>query len=48
MLFSEAGKAAAAESMPIDDFRGTDEYKRSMVGVLTQRTLAMAYQEASN
>jgi carbon-monoxide dehydrogenase medium subunit len=47
-LFSEAGKAAAGDSIPIDDFRATKEYKRSMVGVLTQRTLAMAYQEAKN
>jgi carbon-monoxide dehydrogenase medium subunit len=45
-LFYEAGKAAAGDCIPIDDFRGTKEYKRSMMGVLTQRALAMAYQEA--
>ena len=45
-LFSRAGEAAAADAKPIHDFRGSAEYKRAMVGVLTKRTLKMALEEA--
>jgi CO/xanthine dehydrogenase FAD-binding subunit len=45
-LFKRAGAAAARDSTPIDDFRGSAQYKRAMAGVLTERTLHMALQEA--
>lgn len=45
-LFAKAGEAAARDSRPIDDFRGSGEYRRAMVQVLTQRTLNMAMQDA--
>jgi carbon-monoxide dehydrogenase medium subunit len=46
-LFSSAGAAASSDSTPIDDFRGTAVYKRDMVGVLTRRTLDIAFHEAT-
>lgn len=46
-LFAEAGRAAAGDSRPIDDFRGSADYKRAMAGVLTQRALSMALDEAA-
>lgn len=45
-LFAEAGEAAMMDCTPIDDFRGTAEYKRDMVKVLTRRTLIAACAEA--
>lgn len=45
-LFKEAGEIAAKECDPIDDYRGSAEYRRAMVNVLTRRALAVAYQEA--
>ena len=47
-IFARAGIAASQDCKPIDDFRGSAEYKRDMVNVLTRRTLAMAYDEAVN
>jgi CO/xanthine dehydrogenase FAD-binding subunit len=44
-LFEKAGQEAAGDSRPIDDFRGSAEYRRDMVEVLTRRTLAAALAE---
>jgi len=46
VLFKKAAEAAQTDCLPITDFRGTGEYKRAMVGVLTQRTLKIALDEA--
>jgi CO/xanthine dehydrogenase FAD-binding subunit len=46
-LFLKAGETAAGESKPIDDHRGTSEYRRDMVSVLTQKTLQAALQRAN-
>jgi CO/xanthine dehydrogenase FAD-binding subunit len=38
-LLEEAGRSAAADARPISDTRGTADYRRSLVAVLTARTL---------
>jgi len=45
-LFEKAGKAASKDARPIDDFRGSAEYRLEMVKVLTRRALKLAYEEA--
>ncbi len=45
-LFEKAGDAAMGDCTPIDDFRGSAQYKNAMVGVLTKRTLGIAFKEA--
>lgn len=45
-LFDRAGDAATRDCSPILDFRGSAQYRRDMVGVLTRRTLSMALSEA--
>jgi len=47
-LFVKAGETAAGESKPIDDHRGTAEYRRAMVSVLTQKTLRAALERANS
>ena len=44
-LFEKAGKAAALGCKPIDDLRGSAEYRKDMVGVLTRRTLLSAFEQ---
>jgi len=44
--FGRAGVAAAKDSKPIDDFRGSARYRRAMVEVLTQRSLSIALKKA--
>jgi CO/xanthine dehydrogenase FAD-binding subunit len=44
-LFSEAGKAAVRDCSPIDDLRGSAEYRRDMIRVLTNRTLHAALEQ---
>ncbi len=47
-LFAKAGETAAGESQPIDDHRGSAEYRRDMVSVLTQKTLQAALERANS
>ena len=45
-VFAEAGELAKRVASPIDDMRGTAEYRTHLVGVLTKRTLATACERA--
>ena len=45
-LFAKAGEIAGSVCRPIDDFRGSAEYRCDMVKVLTKRALMAAWQQA--
>jgi carbon-monoxide dehydrogenase medium subunit len=47
-LFEEAGEAAARDCSPIDDLRGSADYRKDMVGVLTTRTLETVLEQIRN
>jgi len=44
-LIDETGRIAAAESKPISDIRGSIEYRRNLVNVLTRRSLKAAIEK---
>ncbi|HXK29027.1 MAG TPA: xanthine dehydrogenase family protein subunit M, partial [Candidatus Binatia bacterium] len=44
-LIDEAGRVAGAESKPISDLRGSIEYRRNLVNVLTKRSLKAAIEK---
>ena len=46
-ILQAAADTAMAQATPIDDVRGTAQYRRRMVGVLTLRTLEHATATAS-
>lgn len=46
-LGEEAGSVASGECSPVSDLRGSEQYKRAIVGVLVRRALARAYEDAS-
>jgi CO/xanthine dehydrogenase FAD-binding subunit len=45
-ILIEAGKAAAAESSPIDDSRSSADYRKKLVAVMTRRAVAQAFETA--
>lgn len=46
-VFAEAGRIAREEARPISDVRGSKEYRRELVEVLTARALAQAAQRGA-
>ena len=45
-MLAEAGRLAAADSEPMEDLRGSAEYKRALVNELTQRAIKLSLQRA--
>ncbi len=44
-LLAQAGEAAAADSLPIDDLRGSSDYRRTIIKVLVQRAVLHAVEQ---
>jgi CO/xanthine dehydrogenase FAD-binding subunit len=47
-VLKEVGEAAAGDSLPLDDIRGTADFRRNIVNVLTQRAILKAANRAIN
>ena len=47
-ILKEVGEAAASDSLPLDDIRGTADFRRKVVNVLTQRAVLKAVERATN
>jgi carbon-monoxide dehydrogenase medium subunit len=47
-VLKEVGEAAAEDSLPLDDMRGTADFRRDIVNVLTQRAVIKAAGRAIN
>jgi len=45
-VLEQIGKAAVDDSLPIDDIRGTADYRRRLIAVLTKRAVVKAAQRA--
>ena len=45
-MLAEAGRLSAADSEPMEDLRGSAEYKRALVNELTQRAIKLSLQRA--
>ena len=45
-MIAEAGRLSAADSEPMEDLRGSAEYKRALVNELTQRAIKLSLQRA--
>ena len=45
-LLEESSQAASSESKPIDDTRGSADYRRKLVKVLVRRAVGQAYEQA--
>ena len=45
-LLEKSGQAASGEASPIDDIRGSADYRRELVAVLTKRAITQATQQA--
>lgn len=46
-LLEEAAEAASKDARPIDDFRGSADYRREMIRVLTRRSIETALKRAT-
>jgi carbon-monoxide dehydrogenase medium subunit len=45
-LLEKSGQAASGEARPIDDIRGSADYRRELLAVLTKRAITQAIQQA--
>ena len=45
-LLMQAGEAAAADSLPIDDLRGSSDFRRTIIQVLTRRAILRALEQS--
>jgi carbon-monoxide dehydrogenase medium subunit len=45
-LLEKSGQAASGEARPIDDIRGSADYRKELLAVLTKRAITQAIQQA--